>query len=434
LQDKFQLSNSGAIIRGVELDAAGLVTNTAQAVCQILVDHTNLPPDFDISLCDSYDSLRFESDFQAWTAELQQITQVSHHTLIFGGRFQDGDIETRAMEERRIFPPSEFKSTQNVRSDLTRLSLYGYDQWQLLDTVWLTGGLSYDQLRYPRNNDAPPVSAETDTTDQISPKAGLIWQPGSSTTMRAAYTRSLGGVFYDGSVRLEPTQVAGFNQAYRSLIPESIAGNIPGSRFETADLGLEHRFASGIFFVLGAEALRSEATRDIGAFQQRFPPELPIGLPVQLTQNLEFEEHSLVASLNQLMGREWAFGARYQISEAQLKTKFPSVPTALIPPTDNRSLLHRLNLFALYNHPSGCFGEAQALWTAQSNHGYSPTLAGDDFWQLNILAGYRFPRRQAQVTIGVLNLTDQGYHLNPLNLHAELPYQRTVTASLRFSF
>src|SRR5204862_3136559 len=141
---------------------------------------------------------------------------------------------------------------------------YGYDQWQALDSLWLTAGLSYDRLRYPRNVDSPPVSTEEKTSERVSPKAGFIWTPGRTTTLRGAYTRSLGGLFYDTSVRLEPVQIAGFSQAYRSLIPESIAGAVSGSRFETLDFGIEQRLKSSTYVVLGVEALRSEANRDVG--------------------------------------------------------------------------------------------------------------------------------------------------------------------------
>ena len=96
--------------------------------------------------------------------------------------------------------------------------------------------------------------------------------------------------------------------------------------------------------------------------------------------------------------------------------------------------LHQVNLFALFNHPSGVFAQFDSLWTAQSNHGYDPDIPGDDFWQFNFQVGYRFPRRQAEVRLGVLNLTDQDYRLNPLNLTSELPRERTLLASLRFSF
>ena len=49
-------------------------------------------------------------------------------------------------------------------------------------------------------------------------------------------------------------------------------------------------------------------------------------------------------------------------------------------------------------------------------------------------AGYRFPRRKAELTLGVLNLTDQDYRLNPLTLYDELPRGRTFMSQLRFSF
>ena len=53
---------------------------------------------------------------------------------------------------------------------------------------------------------------------------------------------------------------------------------------------------------------------------------------------------------------------------------------------------------------------------------------------MNLFGGYRFFRRHAQVQVGVLNLADQDYQLNPLNLHAELPHARTFVASLQFNF
>ena len=36
--------------------------------------------------------------------------------------------------------------------------------------------------------------------------------------------------------------------------------------------------------------------------------------------------------------------------------------------------------------------------------------------------------------IGVLNLTDQNYKLNPLNLHSDLPRDRTLLVSVKLSF
>jgi outer membrane receptor for ferric coprogen and ferric-rhodotorulic acid len=99
------------------------------------------------------------------------------------------------------------------------------------------------------------------------------------------------------------------------------------------------------------------------------------------------------------------------------------------------SVLNQLNLFAIFNHPSGFFAEAEAQWYAQSNEGYTtPPEPGDEFWQFNAYAGYRFPRRKAEVRLGLLNITDQDYRLSPLNLYNELPRARTLTARLQINF
>jgi hypothetical protein len=71
---------------------------------------------------------------------------------------------------------------------------------------------------------------------------------------------------------------------------------------------------------------------------------------------------------------------------------------------------------------------------AQSNMGYTPDRPGDDFWQFNVEAGYRFFRRHVEVRLALLNLTGQDYRHKPLNLTTELPRERTLAASLRFNF
>ena len=85
------------------------------------------------------------------------------------------------------------------------------------------------------------------------------------THLRAAYSQSLGGAFFDQSVRLEPVQLAGFNQAFRSLVPESVAGLVPGPRFETFGAGIDQKIAPTRTYLLAqGEILRSLGTRTVG--------------------------------------------------------------------------------------------------------------------------------------------------------------------------
>ena len=101
---------------------------------------------------------------------------------------------------------------------------------------------------------------------------------------------------------------------------------------------------------------------------------------------------------------------------------------------DNEAVLQQVNLAANYNNPCGFFSRAEAIWSQQSNRDYAPALGGDDFWQFNLYAGYRFWHRAAQIQLGLLNIADQHYRLNPLNLYNELPRERTLSVMFNFYF
>ena len=99
-----------------------------------------------------------------------------------------------------------------------------------------------------------------------------------------------------------------------------------------------------------------------------------------------------------------------------------------------RAILNQLDLHVIFNHPSGFFAQFNAIWSQQSNSGYTPSLSDENFWQLNVFAGYRFLQRRGEVALGVVNLTGKDYNLNPLTLYNELPRERTFTASLKLFF
>src|SRR5204863_3821194 len=123
-----------------------------------------------------------------------------------------------------FFPPDVPLAEQDIRTHFQRLSFYAYNYWQILPPLQLIGGVAYDWIRFPQNFRAAPVSAQETETDGLSPKAGFIWRPSRTATVRFAYTRSLAGASTDQTFLLEPSQVAGINQSFRSIIPESISG------------------------------------------------------------------------------------------------------------------------------------------------------------------------------------------------------------------
>jgi hypothetical protein len=293
-------------------------------------------------------------------------------------------------------------------------------------------------MNYPANIQTAPISNEEQTTSQFSPKAGLIWRPMKDTTLRFAYTRSLGGTSVDQSYQLEPSQVAGFLQSFRSVIPESVAAESPGAEFKTYGCSLEQKFGAGTYLGLSGQILNSLDRQVVGAFDVQFPESL-YAVPSGLRENLDYHEKTLQFTANQLLGKEWSVGAQYGISQAVLNNNFIDVSNRLRfvnfePCQQTEAVLQQVELFAIFNHPSGLFLRGEASWNEQSNASYTPILPGNNFWQFNAFAGYRFFHCKAELRLGLLNIGGQGYNLNPLNLHEEYPHQRTFTIRLRLNF
>lgn len=387
---------------------------------------------------------QYQGDLTIYSGELQQIWQTPEHNTIMGTRIQYGDFDTHNLQTgpynvAPLFPPPPASAAQQqFESQFNRISAYGYHQWQVFDPLQLIGGVAYDRLRFPENFSSAPISGTGQTVNKVSPKAGLIWTPLDGTTFRFAYTRSLAGASLDQSYQLEPSQVAGFIQSYRSIIPESVVGPVPGANFETYGFSLEQKFTTGTYLGVSGNLLYSDIGQTVGAFNYYFlsPPAFPSS---GLTEDLNYREESLLFTASQLVGKRWAFTARYQLSQAVLNENFADLPAGVLVNNSSASqrlegVLHQVDLLMVYNHPCGFFAQSDAHWYGQNNSGYNPGEPGADFWQLNALVGYRFPRRKAEVSLGLLNITDQNYSLNPLNLYDELPRSRTLALSLRLNF
>ena len=113
----------------------------------------------------------------------------------------------------------------------------------------------------------------------------------------------------------------------------------------------------------------------------------------------------------------------------------------LDPGADQQSegVLHHVLVAANWNSPTGLFARAEANWYAQELDGADfqrgiPNRPGDDFWQFNALLGYRFARNRAEISAGVLNITDTDYQLDPITYHDTLPRERTAVIRCKLTF
>jgi len=397
-----------------------------------------------------------------YSAELQQIWETDNHTTVAGARYSWGTIDYQDREWEPNKPdflgelggslsgpePKQYPYeilNQNYEDDLRHVTLYGYHDWQIFDSLKLSAGVSYDQLEQPAVVDTVPFSQEEETKAQTSPKAGLIWTPLQDTTVRMAYTRSLSGFANDSSVRLEPTEVAGFNQAFRSIIPDTVIGDTSGSRLDTADISLEQKFGTGTYLAAYGEVLYSRQLREDGGYyfntSDNSPELYPIVRP--LPQSLDYREPSFMFTADQLLGKQWSVGARYRVSQADLDSSYVEYHDHLAAyevdapfriRANYKSTLETVTLHANWNHPWGLFAVIEANWYDQDNNGFSPAEPGDNFWQFNVSGGYRFWHRRAEISAGILNLANQDYRLEPLNLYNEMASSRTYFVRLLITF
>jgi outer membrane receptor protein involved in Fe transport len=388
--------------------------------------------------------------------ELQQLFEQPGHTTILGVRYEWGDTTYKNYEVDNAFnapgysvvsgdfPDAPVMANQNFTLNNRELSFYGYHTWQMFDSLAVTAGLSYDWLHEPADVSSAPFASAEKCTVQLSPKAGIVWTPLDHTAIRAAYTRSLTGFTDSEDYRIEPTEVAGFNQSFAGLIPTSVAGDTSGSRLDTYDLSLEQKFDTGTYLSLSGEILYSKLD-EIAGFWDNYPftqTYFDTGFDVTSqgqAKSLNYRERSVTANADQLLGKQWSAGAQYRLSQANLDTSYPQIIAANLSPNDINiqprqsadSVLQTINLHANWNSPTGLFSLLEADWYRQNNSNGEP---GSGFWQFNAYAGYRFWHRRAEITLGLLNIGDQAYHLDPLNLYNDLPRSRTLLARLRFSF
>jgi len=385
-----------------------------------------------------FTNLTYHSEFETYTAELNQIVENELQTLVFGGRIQDGQFTT----SNRLDGVNPFLSNfypkppavTNVTESFRRYSVYGYETLKLPTELLLTAGISYDWMEYPDNFRFVPVSGGTTHRDLLAPKAAMSWTPFEAVTLRGAYAKALGGVSFDESFRLEPTQLAGLNQAFRSIISESIVGSLAGPSYQIGGGGLDIRLPSHSYLTLQGQYQGCDVDQDLGVYYAQGGQ----GVVGKFPEELRYKETSFLASFNQLLGRDWSAGVDYRYTDSQLNWFYPklaSIPATHAPLNRTETAdLHQVDGFVMFTHPSGFYARAEAQWYLQDNSGYTPALPQSDFVQVNLLLGYRFFHRRADVAFGVLNVGGEDYNLNPLNVYNELARSRVFFGRVRLNF
>jgi tetratricopeptide (TPR) repeat protein len=388
--------------------------------------------------------LNYTNQFEAGTVEVQHLSRLDHHSDILGVRYQQGSFEAWDALTNHYFPTAfgpVFASQADA--EFSRLSAYAYHTLTPTDGLWLTGGFSFDDLTAPANYRRPPVTLGEQTREQWSPKASIVWTPAPWFTLRALWARALGGVSYDESIRLEPTQLAGFSQSFRSLVDESLVGSVELPTYETAGIGLDFRLGQRTFLGLAGERHATDIDRTTGYLDN--DPTRPRGRRTQPAGTLEqlgYAEHRLTATLDQILAEGWFAQAQYRVTDSSLNTALPQLaaPPGVVWQTRESALMHELHGALLFRHPCGFFSRIEAGWYHQQGMRAPDGILGpvvahqDELVQFNGFVGWEFPRRRAEVTVGVLNATGADYRFSPLTVLPELPREALFYTRLRLNF
>jgi hypothetical protein len=287
-------------------------------------------------------------------------------------------------------------------------------------------------MRFPSNFRDPPVGGGTTGRGQSNPKAAFVWSPAKELTFRGIYARSLGGLSYDQSYRLEPTELAGFVQSFGSIIPESVVGSVSAADCTVFGSAMDVKLKTRTYLGVQAQVLKAGVDQDVGAFYLgQFPP----FTPGSTDEKFNYTETTVAATLNQLIGDDWSLGTSYHYTHARLETDFSDIPASMPGAVSTVAAgLNELSAFLIFNHPSGFFVRAENNWYHQNDSGYNPALAASDFSQQNLYVGWRLKRQRGEISFGWLDISDTDYHLNPLTLYNELPHSRTFVGRVKLNF
>jgi len=292
-------------------------------------------------------------------------------------------------------PPTESTTDQEREAS----SLYSYADLAVTHALLLTLGAGADSVQ----------DGFIDRRE-IDPKVGAIWTPNDSITFRAAAFKTLTALLSTSKQniqgRLEPVQVAGFNQF--------LFGSI-GDKATVYGLGLDAKMTAKLF--AGVELVE----RQVGTQAVRLDE---AGQPYNTTT--PGTEDTGRAYLYWAPRTSLSFNARYQVDH------FVDQAGSMFGVTEMR--IRRLPVEARYfgrggltaglrvsrYHEDGVFQFADGTWQP----------GADDFWVSDLTLGFRFPKRRGALSFNVNNLFDRHFHFqdvdpeNPAALPGRYAYLR----------
>lgn len=321
-------------------------------------------------------------DSDSYQVELQHHYLAEAWTLVSGLSFRENDQNIVSNFIIPVpFPPFQIEetTTEDFTTDLITGYIYANIERR---NVTVTLGGSVDGL-----------NGDLVDRNSFNPKLGLFWEPNADTTVRAAIFKSVHGLVFSKTniqPRLEPTQVAGFNQNFFGMEGEKVW------RYGAA---LDHKFTKSLF--AGIEFSRRD----------REVPSLDISLIPPSVGKVDADEDLVRAYAY------WTPNSQLSISAEFQYEKYDNNGVPLGEQFDKLKM-YRLPLQVNYFHASGISLSLKGTYIDQKGvfqdvfvPGPFPTFVdgSDDFWVFDASLGYRLPKRYGMIAFKVNNLLDKKF-------------------------
>lgn len=338
--------------------------------------------------------------FESSTIDAQHLYRNGRWQLVSGLSSVEIDADEITRATLRLpFPPFSAEQVDASMTKTSQRSAYTYAHYAMADNFTATLGASYDDL-----------DGQSVERSKLNPKLGLIWQPRPGTTLRAAAFRTLQGPFVSKDFiqpRLEPTEVAGFNQFYFGA---------EGDEATRVGIGVDQRLSDNLF--VGGDLSQRDIDRSIVVVQP--PPTVMPGpgpgpgpVPMPTTSQVTIDESVASAYVYWTPRSSLALSAELQIAD------FDNAGDVLFDGyADLRTT--RLPLRLKYFHPLGFSAGLTTTLVDQSGNfgtqlvgpgGLQNVISGDSdqFWVADTYLSYRLPNRRGLVGLYVQNLTDEEF-------------------------
>jgi tetratricopeptide (TPR) repeat protein len=332
--------------------------------------------------------LAFSLELDGYTGEFLHLFTGDRWRQTTGLRYMTRDShEVLSIQDQIPFPPFSIEFTLEEEVTTDNVSVYSYSSFDVTERLTISGGASADKL------DVLGLDH-----DHVNPKIGVTWEPSERTTVRAAAFRTVQFPAYsrqDIQPRLEPTQVAGFNQRYFGSV---------GEEAENTAVSINHVLTENVF--LGAELVNR-------SLEVPFIVDIP-GVGIS----------TLIEDVDEQLGRAYAYWVprtEFAVSVEYQYDRFKNANEDFVPEGFAELTTQRIPIQFVYFDPSGFRGKLTATFVDQDGvfRQQAPPFMNfsdeDEFWVLDASVGYRLPGRRGMLSLDVKNVLDEEFNFQDVD-------------------